>query len=250
MVREHAFEGIIPEPRAALPRDGLGDGARGARQVPEQQAVPGVRRHAAAARSASRQGRQRRPGARDLRDLRLAAQEHDGVLPLAGARRPEGRDRRSHRQGDHQPAAVPQQRRPGLPGARPLGGDAVRRRVAAHPAREPDRLGPDRRDVRAGRAVDRPAPARQRPPARDAEEPARPGQQRDRRRARPGRDQRRRLRRRHGPGRGRARRAGRRAGHARGHPPRAAFADRPVSRRTPADSDSCAAAPRRSRDAC
>ena len=53
-----------------------------------------------------------------------------------------------------------------------------------------------------------------------------------------------------GPGRRRARRPGRRAGHARGDPPRAAFADRPVSRRAPADPDARAPAPRRSRRAC
>ena len=52
------------------------------------------------------------------------------------------------------------------------------RRGAAHPAREPDRLGAHRRDVRARRAVDRPAPARQRAPARDAQAPARPRQHR------------------------------------------------------------------------
>jgi excinuclease ABC subunit A len=51
-----------------------------------------------------------------------------------------------------------------------------RRRGAAHPPGQPDRLGPDRRDVRAGRAQHRPAPARQRPPARHAEAPARPRQ--------------------------------------------------------------------------
>ena len=56
----------------------------------------------------------------------------------------------------------------------------------------------------------------------------------------------RRLRRRHGPGRRRARRAGRRAGHAGGHPARAAFADRPVPGGPAADSDSGAAASRRS----
>ncbi len=93
------------------------------------------------------------------------------------------------------------------------------------------------------------APARQRPAARDAEAPARPGQQRDRRRARPGRDQRRGLRRRHGTRRGRARRTGGRAGHARRYPARAALAHRPVSRRTPADSHPGAAASSRSRDA-
>ena len=49
-----------------------------------------------------------------------------------------------------------------------LGRHALRRRGAAHPPGEPDRLGPHRRDVRARRAVDRPAPARQRAPARDA----------------------------------------------------------------------------------
>ena len=75
----------------------------------------------------------------------------------------------------------------------------------------------------------------------DAQAPARPRQQRDRRRARPGRDPVRRPRRRHGAGRRRARRAGRRAGHAGGHPPRAALADRPVPRGPSPDSDSGAA---------
>ena len=70
-----------------------------------------------------------------------------------------------NRQGNHQPPAVPDQRRPRLPVARPLGGNPVRRRGAAHPAGLADRLRPHRRHVRARRAVDRPAPARQRPPA-------------------------------------------------------------------------------------
>ncbi len=161
------------------------------------------------------------------------------------ARRPEGGDRRPDRQGDRVAARVPEQRGPRLPGARPLGRNAVRRRVAAHPPRLADRLGPDRRDVRAGRAVDRPAPARQRSAARNAEAPARPRQQRHRRRARPGRDPGRRSRGRHGAGRGRARRTGRCAGHARRHPPRAAFADRPVPGGTAADPDSGEAASRR-----
>ena len=96
--------GHHPEPRAPLSRDRLGDGARGAREVPQQQAVPRMRRHAAAARGAPRQGRRRRRRARDLRDLGAAAQGDDGVLPRADARRPEGRDRRQDRQGDRQPA--------------------------------------------------------------------------------------------------------------------------------------------------
>ncbi len=44
----------------------------------------------------------------------------------------------------------------------------IGRRVAAHPPRLADRLGPHRRDVRARRAQHRPAPARQRPPDRHA----------------------------------------------------------------------------------
>ena len=173
-------------------------------------------------------GRRRRRRARDLRDLGGAAARGGGVFRAAEARRPARGDRRQDRQGDRLAARVPQQRRPRLPVARPLGRDAVRRRGAAHPARVADRLGPDRRHVRARRAVDRPAPARQRPPARHAEAPARPRQHRHRRRARPGRDPGGRLRRRHGPGRRRARRPGRRAGHAGRDAPRAALADRPV----------------------
>ncbi len=76
----------------------------------------------------------------------------------------------------------------------------------------------------------------------DAQAPARPRQQRDRRRARRGRDPVRRPRRRHGPGRGRARRTDRRAGHARRDPARAALADRPVPRRAPADPDAASGA--------
>ncbi len=44
--------------------------------------------------------------------------------------------------------------------------DALGRRGAAHPARDADRLGPDRRALHPRRAVDRPPPARQRAPAR------------------------------------------------------------------------------------
>ena len=60
MVARARVRGHHSQSRAALSRDRFGDGARGTRQVPEQQAVPGVRRHAAAARGAPRQGRQRR----------------------------------------------------------------------------------------------------------------------------------------------------------------------------------------------
>ena len=93
-------------------------------------------------------------------------------------------------------------------------GHAVRRREPAHPPGEPDRLRPHRRALRPRRALDRPAPARQRAPARDAAAPARPRQHGDRRRARRGRDPVRRLRRRRRPRRRHPRRRDRRQGHA------------------------------------
>ena len=65
-------------------------------------------------------------------------------------------------------AEVPERRRPQLPEPGPQRRDAVGRRGAAHPPGLADRLGPDRRDVRAGRAQHRPAPARQRPADRHA----------------------------------------------------------------------------------
>ena len=77
-------------------------------------------------------------------------------------------DRRAGDQGDQRPHELPARRRARLPVAVALGRHAGRRRGAAHPAGQPDRLGPGRRAVRARRAVDRPAPARQPPPHRDA----------------------------------------------------------------------------------
>ena len=70
-------------------------------------------------------------------------------------------DRRRDPQGDQRAARLPARRRARLPDARPRGGDAVGRRGAAHPAGVAARLRAVGRDVRARRAVDRPAPARQ-----------------------------------------------------------------------------------------
>ena len=105
------------------------------------------------------------------------------------------------------------ERRPALPDARPRGADALRRRGPAHPAGEPGRRGAGRRALHPRRALDRPAPARQRPADRHPAAAPRRGQHRHRRRARRGHDARRRppgrLRprpRRQG-GRGRRRRA-------------------------------------------
>ena len=65
-----------------------------------------------------------------------------------------------------------------------VGGDAVRWRRTAHPSRHADRLEPDRRALRARRAVDRPASARQPQAPRDAGPPARSRQHGHRRRTR------------------------------------------------------------------
>ena len=78
-------------------------------------------------------------------------------------------DRRAHPQGDPRAAGLPRQGRAGLSDAGARLRHAVGRREPAHPAGLADRLGADRRALRAGRALDRPAPARQRPAAGDAE---------------------------------------------------------------------------------
>ncbi len=134
-------------------------------------------------------------------------------LPRA-ARRQAQRDRPSHPEGDRRPADLPERRRPRLSHAVARLRHAVGRREPAHPPGLADRLRPHRRALCARRALDRPAPARQRAPARHAAAPARTRQHRDRRRARRGRDPRRRLRRRHRPRRGRSRRRDRRQGNA------------------------------------
>ena len=125
------------------------------------------------------------------------------------------RDRHAHPEGDPRAPAVPGRRRPRLSDAVARRRHAVGRREPAHPPRLADRLRPHRRAVRARRAVHRPAPARQRPPARDAQAPARHRQHGDRGRARRGRHPHRRLRGRHRPRRRRPRRRDRRPGHAR-----------------------------------
>ena len=94
---------------------------------------------------------------------------------------------------------LPPPGRPQLPEPEPRGRLPLGRRGAAHPPRDADRLGADRRALRARRAVDRPAPARQPPPHRDAPHAPRPRQHAHRRRARRGDHPRGRLDRRHRP---------------------------------------------------
>ncbi len=99
--------------------------------------------------------------------------------------------------------------------ARPRGRDALGRRGAAAPARDPDRLAARRRPLHPRRAVDRAPPARQQPADRHPRAAQGPRQHRARGRARRADDARRRLARRHGARRGRPRRLRRRGGEGR-----------------------------------
>jgi excinuclease ABC subunit A len=160
-VREHTFEGIIPnlerryrETDSVMVREELAKYLNN-KPCPE---CAGTRLR--------REARHVKVGLPQNQNVSHPAAEGGAIAFFALVLTGQRRNRRQDRQGNRQPAAVPDRRRPRLPVARPLGRDAVGRRVAAHPARVADRLGADRRDVRARRAVDRPAPARQQPAAR------------------------------------------------------------------------------------
>ena len=144
------------ELRAALPRDRFGRGARGPGALPERQALPRLRRHAAAARGAPRlpastpASGEREPIFRVEHFTLRECLAYFETLQLHGAKAEIAdkvvREIRSRLKflndvGPELPEPGPQRRH------------AVGRRGAAHPARVADRLGPDRRDVRARRAV-------------------------------------------------------------------------------------------------
>ena len=211
LLRRHV-RGPAPQPRAALPRDGVGVGQAGAREVHGRPAMPHLRRRAAQARGAQRHHRrpEHRPG--------LAAVGHRRAALGGGAAQPPERARAADRapgaQGDPRAAGLPGRRRARLPDHRPHLVDALRRRGAAHPAGDADRLVPDGRPVHPRRAHHRPAPEGQRQAHRHARAAARPGQHADRRRARRGDHPNGRLGARHRPGCGRARRRGDRVGSA------------------------------------
>ncbi len=103
---------------------------------------------------------------RNLPDLAaLPVGRGPALLRRPGAAGQARRDRRQGRQGDRPAAAVPGRRGPGLPDPGPQRRDPLRRRGPAHPPGQPDRRRPGGRHVHPGRALHRPAPARQRPPA-------------------------------------------------------------------------------------
>ena len=223
--------------RAPLQGDRLGAAARADRGVHELPAVRHLQRGAAQARGA-------RGHDRLHVDQRVHAHVGDALARLPRRARPDadrGADRAPDRQGDPRAAHLPRQRRRRLPPARPRREDALRRRGAAAPARDPDRLAARRRPLHPRRAVDRAAPARQRQADRDA--PAAEGsrQHRARRRARRADDAHRRPARRHGPGRGGARRLRRRGGHGRRRDAEQALDHGPVPLRQAEDRDPAAA---------
>jgi excinuclease ABC subunit A len=162
VLKEHPSRASSPTSSAATARPTPG-GARGAGEIPGQ-ALPRLPGHAPAhARRATCSSAAATAAVSHLplRQCRTSST----LLQLAGWR---ARSPSKIVKEIAEPAALPDRRRPRLPVARPLRRHAVGRRGAAHPPGQPDRLGPHRRDVRARRALDRPAPARQRPPARHA----------------------------------------------------------------------------------
>ena len=196
--------GDHPEPGAALPRDRLGRGEVGDRALHDEQAVPHLRWDAAEAGVDLGHGRRTQHhrddppvGDRCARLVRLAP---------GTAHRSRQPDRAPGAEGDPQPPRLSRRRRARLPDPRSCERHPVRRRGAAHPAGDTDRLEPDGRPLHPRRAVDRPPPARQRSAHRDARPASRPREHAPRRRARRGHDPPRGLGDRHRPARRRARR--------------------------------------------
>ncbi len=145
--------------RAPLPRDRFRMGARGDRPLFHRRAVRGLQRLSPQARSVVRQDRR----AAYRRSLRLVGQGRGRVVRRGAgpAQRQAERNRGAHPQRDPRPAEIFDRCRARLPDIGPGERHAVRRREPAHPACLADRLRPDRRFVRARRAFDRAASARQ-----------------------------------------------------------------------------------------
>ena len=189
------FEGVVTNLERRWKRNRERLGARGDGEVFHRHSLRRLQRLPAQARSAVREGR--RPTYR--RDRRHVGQARRRMVHrAAGAALSQAeRDRGAGAQGNPRPPQVPGRRGPGISHARARLGHAVRRRKPAHPPRLADRFRPHRRALRARRALDRAAPARQCAAARNAQTTSRPRQYRDRGRARRGRHPHRRPRARH-----------------------------------------------------
>ncbi len=188
--------------RTPARRDRLGEPARAARGVHARGPVPRVRRRPAAPGD---------PGRHRRRPQHLAAHEpvdpRDADVHARGpAERAGADDRRTPPEGDPRAPAVPRRRRARLPDPVAGVGDARRGGGAADPPGHPDRERAGRRALHPGRALDRPAPARQPAADRHAGPAARPGEHAHRGRARRGDDPGGRPHRRHRTARGGARR--------------------------------------------
>ena len=158
----------------------------------------------------------------------------DELHAFIGTIKPTGRGADAGRQvlgEDPEARRAAARHRTRLPELQPPVGNALRRRVAAHPPVDADRLRADGHALRPRRAEHRAAPEGQRQDDRDAQEPARHRQHRDRRRARRGHDPRRRPYRGNGPGPRRPRRERRRPGHDGRSAAAQGVADRAVSLR-------------------
>ena len=161
----------------------------------------------------------------------LTVREADAFFAALELSEKDADDRRQGAARDSQAAGIPARRRPRLPDARSAVVDALGRRIAAHQPRDLARVGAGRHAVRARRAVDRTAFARQRAAHRHPSPAARSGQHGPRGRARRRHDQGRRHGGRHGPRRRRAGRTRRVLGHAPGAAAGAALAHREVPAR-------------------
>ena len=167
-----------------------GGGRRDAREVrglPEFQDVSRLQRFAPPARVPRGDGRgevdRRGDGDAGHRVARVLQEVCLYRGAIRQARRPQG-----HHRGDRAQAPVPARRRTRLPHPRPRRLDALRRGDAAHPPRDPDRLGAHRSPLCPRRADYRTPPTRQRAAHLDPQGAARPRQHRGRRGARRGDD--------------------------------------------------------------
>ncbi len=179
-------------------RGASGGPTRAARSVHAEHDLPRMPGYPPQSPRAGRQGRRQDPGRAGRHahrpGLRVLRRTGGRLSPLPTRHSPLparpglANHRRGAAQGDPRAADLPDGRRPALPGARPRGADALRRRGPADPAGQPGRRGAGGRALYPGRAVDRPAPQGQRPAPPDLATARRAGQHGGRRRARRGHD--------------------------------------------------------------
>ena len=134
---QRALRGDRQQPRAPLRGDRLGEHPRADRGLHGRAALPGLRRRPPAAGEPRRQGR--RPQHRRVHAA-LGARAARGWIGDAGDDRDRAGDRPPDRARDRRAARLPRQRRHRLSLAGARGAHALRRRGAADPPRDPDRL--------------------------------------------------------------------------------------------------------------